>query len=142
MARSNLVVGAHTLVYINGTAFGRVADLSWNSATPKRALQTIDTLIPMELVPLATALSGNLTIYRLHKDGGIEAAGMAATYADLTREKYFSIMVIDRVTDTVMFQADQCSTESQSWRNGKGYVMGSIAFKGLKFNNETQPVTQ
>lgn len=141
MARSRLVVGAHVVCYVNNRMFGRVADIEWDSATPRKESRCVDTLKPAELMPEAVSVNGQMTIYRLHNDGGIEAAGMVATWADLPREKYFSLLILDRVTDTVIFRADECSVEHQSWKAQKGYVMGRIRFKGLDWSNETAPST-
>ncbi len=139
MARSRLVTGAMVLVYINNQMFGRCADLSWGADTPQKELHTVDMLPPAELIPGPVSVRGSMQIYKLHKDGGIEAAGLAATWADITRQKYFSIVVLDRVTDTVVFRADKCATTSQNWRNGRGHIMGTIGFSGLFWGNETQP---
>jgi hypothetical protein len=122
--------------------FGRTADIKWTSSTPQREVHVVDWLPAWELVKQGVSLHGLLTIYRLHKDGGIEAAGMQATWADLVREKYFSIMVLDRYTDTVIFQANRCSVHSQDWRAARGYVMGTIGFQALDWNNETSASTE
>jgi hypothetical protein len=135
--RSRLLVGAHVIVYINGTAYGRVADMGWSEETPRREIRGVDSLTPFELVQSGAVCRGNMSIFRLHADGGIEATGMKATWRDLTKEKYFSILVLDRSTDTVVFQADKCSVVSQSWRVGRGYVMGAINFSTMSWNNET-----
>lgn len=137
MARSRLVVGAQVVVYINGAPYGRVADFGWSDNSPRKEVACVDWLGPWELIPTSTRVQGNMTIYRLHRDGGIEASGMKATWRDVPREKYFSVLVLDRSTDTVIFQANKCSINSQSWRVGKGYVMGTINFTALEWNNET-----
>lgn len=139
MARARTVVAAHCVVYVNGRLFGRVASLGFSAETPQRELRVIDTLEPAELIPQGASVRGSLTIYRLHRDGGIEAAGLAAAWADMTRQKYFSLMVVDRVTDTVLFRADRCATAAQSWNVGRGFVMGTVAFVGLNWSNETVP---
>lgn len=139
MARSRIVASPHVVVYVNGKLFGRVASLGFGAETPQRELRVVDTLEPAELIPQGCSVRGNLTIYRLHRDGGIEAAGLAAAWADQTRQKYFSLMVVDRVTDTVLFRADHCATTAQSWNAGRGFVMGTVAFVGLNWSNETVP---
>ena len=139
MARSFLVVGAHVVVYVNGKPFGRVAEMSVRPMTPHRAVKTVDVLYASELVPTGNEIMGDMKIFRLHKDGGLETAGMAATWADQTRAKYFSILVRDRVTDTVLFRSDRNVVLGQSWHFGRGYVMGDVQFQGLVWDNETQP---
>lgn len=137
--RGQLVVGAGVRCYINNRSFGRVADFSYSLGTPRKKLHGIDWLPPIELIQQSVDVDGEMTIYRLHKDGGAEAAGMVGTWPDLSREKYFSLVLIDRSTDTVIFQANQCSTTGQHWRIGRGYVLGNIRFSGIQYNNETAP---
>lgn len=138
-AHNLLVAGAHARVYINGKAFGRTADFNWDEATPRKEVHVVDYLPPAELIQQGVSIRCNTTIYRMHMDGGIEGAGMKAVWADLPREKYFSCLVLDRLTDTVLFRADRCSVEHQSWRIGRGLVMGTVAFICLAWSNETEP---
>ncbi len=142
MARSRLVVGAHVVVYVNNRLFGRVAELDWSSMTPRKAHHTIDTLEAVELMPLSATVNGTIQVYRLHQDGGVEGAGMVAHFQNVAQEKYFSIMVVDRLTDDVLFQSDRCAVTSQHWKNGRGYVMGTISFDGLLWRNSVEPSQQ
>jgi hypothetical protein len=137
--RSPLTVGAGVKLYINGAPYARVSSLSINIATPRRDLKTVDTLSPWELLPTALSVSGTLQIYRLHNDGGAEGAGMSGGLAKLPREKYFSLLVINSLTDTVIFQSQNCSVDSQSWDiPAKSYITGRIAFSALDYNNEAE----
>jgi hypothetical protein len=139
MALSRLMVGAHALVHINGRLYGRVASIDVDSSTPHREVQPVDVLTPAELIPQAAKLSGSMQVYRIHGDGGIQATGMIPTWRDLTRGKYFSILITDRFSDTTFFRADACSCTGDRWRIARGYVMGQISFKGLAWTNETEP---
>jgi hypothetical protein len=139
MGMSRLFVGAHALVYINGKLYGRVAGVEVDSTTPHREVQPVDVLTPAELVPQAAKLAGNMSVFRIHGDGGIQATGMIPVWRNLTRGKYFSILITDRFSGTTFFRADACSCTRESWRIGRGYVMGQISFKGLDWSNETEP---
>lgn len=139
MAISRLLTGAQVLCYINGGLFGRTAEISWTSNTGRKELRGIDSLEPLELIPTGAAAQGQIKIYKIHKDGGLQGAGLVAHWKDLTKEKYFSIMLLDRVTDTVLFQANRCAVTSEAWNVGRGYVMVSVSFTVLDWNNETQP---
>lgn len=138
-AHNLLLVGAHARCYLNNQPFGRIADFSWDDNTPRKEIKVCDYLPPWELLQTGASVRCNASIYRIHMDGGIEGAGMRApSWLDLPREKYFSFLVLDRLTDTVLFRADKCSVEHQSWRIGRGYVMGTVSFLGLLWENETQ----
>jgi len=133
---NRLLVGAHVVVYLNNSPFGRVADLAWSVSTPKKQLHCVDWLSPVELIPTSREVQASMTIFKMHGDGGIEAAGLAGAWGDSTMEKYFSILVIDKLSDTTIFRSDRCSVVSQSWKVGRGYVMGSISFTGLHWSND------
>jgi hypothetical protein len=78
-------------------------------------------------------------MYKIHGDGGNEASGLVATWNSMTREKYFSLLVLDRVTDTVLVQVDKCVVTNQSWViQPKSFVIGTVAFSGFDYSNDTQ----
>ena len=139
MTRSRLITGAQVVVYVNGSMLGRVASIGIMNSTPRKELHTIDTLEPMELMPQSVSGHGQMQIYRLHQDGGIQALGMAAVWEDVSREKYFSILVLDRATDTTLFRADKCSTISENWTFNRGHIMGDVAFSFVRWSNGMQP---
>jgi len=75
-------------------------------------------------------------LYRLGQDGGAEAAGLIGTWKSITREKYASMYVLDRRTDTILVQVDKMCVTSQSWHVApKSFVMGTIAFTGFGYGN-------
>jgi hypothetical protein len=80
-----------------------------------------------------------LQVYRLHQDGGAEAAGLVATWQKLTKEKYASLMVLDRSTDTVLVQVDKFCVNNQSWRIApKSFVLGTITWTGFNYTNDAE----
>lgn len=139
MASGNIVVGAHCRVSINGQAYGRTIRARFRSSTPNRSVNTIDSWVPIEFVPQQTEFTGNLSVYRLHADGGVQATGIAPTYPDLTLGKYFSILVLDRFSDTVLFRSDRCVLLEEDWDiPTRGFVTGSLSFRGISWSNEVQ----
>lgn len=137
MAQSNLMVGAKVVMYINGKPFAKVTGFSWSSSTMRRPLYGIDSSQPYELVPTVTRVAGNVSLLRGIADGGLEGAGVTPNFAFLTREKYFSVTLVERTTDTVLFHATNCSATSQSWDvPARGYVTGQMQFEALTWNNE------
>lgn len=137
MAISNLVTSPHCVCYINSVPFARCCGLNLDVLTPRKELRGIDTLEITELVPVGASARGSLQIYRMHRDGGIEAAGLAATFDALTREKYASVMILDRSTDTVLAQINKFCVQHQSWAfTPRSFVIGTISFIGLDYNND------
>lgn len=142
MAISNLVTSPHCVCYINSIPFARCCGLNLDVITPRRETRGIDYLQAVELVPIGASVKGTLQIYRLHRDGGAEAAGLIATFDALTREKYASLMVLDRSTDTILAQVDKFCVQNQNWSFvPKSFVVGSITFSGLDYNNDAQAQT-
>lgn len=141
MARQKVIVSAGVTVYLNNKPFGRVSQFRFSSQTPREPIMAIDSLDPVELAPTSTRVTGSMEIIRTVGDGGAEGAGMTTHFSQLPREKYFSIMLVERISDTVIFRADQCSVVSQSWDfSAKSMVRGSVEFEAIDWSNEVRPL--
>lgn len=137
MGKSLIITGARVVAYINGQRFGRVTDFKFESATPRKPIYGLDSGEPYELAPQTTRITGSLGLYRTVGDGGIEGPGIVARFEDLPREKYFSLTLIERSSDKVIFRADNCAVMSQSWSVSiKGVMMGNFSFEALTWSNE------
>lgn len=135
---SLIVAGPHVVCYINGRVYGQVISATWNSSTPKKAIYTIDTPDPSELAVTTTKVSGSLELYRLTGTGGLQGAGIAASFRDLSLEKYFVLQLIDRRTDTPLFECRDCSSEGEQWKIGvKALMTGTLNFSGIIWDNES-----
>lgn len=139
--RSRTLTGAQTKMYVNGRPYGRVAAIDWVVETPSADIQGIDTLQPTEAAPEAAHGTAELTVYRLHRDGGLQGAGMGAYWPDLAKLKYFSVLVVDRLTDTVLFRADRCTATSERWGvRTSGHVSGTVHLKFVvDWTNDSAP---
>jgi hypothetical protein len=141
MGATALVSSPQVAVYINGSLFGLVYSFDWNSSTPRKKVRSIDILQSIELAPTGSDVGFTLGMYRLRGGGGIEGANIAATLPDLSQENYFSVLLLDIVTKFVIFQATQCSVESQNWGVAvKQFVQGSVSCSCLSWNNEVVPL--
>jgi|ERR1700690_1166620 len=137
MSRAKSVVSAGIVVYVNGSPFGRVKSFSWESATPKKPIYAIDALQPFELLSVATKIVCSMTVQRTIGDGGVEGASMTTVFENIPAEKYVTIQLVERVSDTLIFQATYCSVTHQGWDvPEKGVVIGKIDFEALEWNNE------
>lgn len=139
MSISNLVTTPHAVCYINSVSFARCHGLTYEVISAHKEVKGIDVLTPIELIPTGVILHGTVQVYRLHNDGGMEAAGLIPTWNKLTRGKYFSLMVIDRSTDNVLVQVGKCAVSSQSWSiTPKSYVLGTVSFVGMEYSNDAE----
>ena len=135
--RPQLVAGGRVLIYLNGVRFGRAISIQLNISSPNRSIETIDDLQPAELAPTRVRLRGTVTCYRLAGDGGIEGAGVSTEFAEIPRQKYFTLTLRDRVTDSVLFEFDYCMVDEQIWQVAtKELMTGSFNFTGITWANE------
>ena len=86
-------------------------------------------------------MTGKIGLFRTVGDGGIEGSGFTANYEQLSREKYFSLALIERTSDTVIFRADYCSVISQDWdASERSILRGSLEFEALDWSNEFRTI--
>lgn len=141
--KSHLLVGAKVRLYVNGKPYGRVQDFRWSVESPKEEKRGIDSQEPFELAPTTVSVNGNLNVLRISGDGGAEGAGFTVQYPDLSRERYFSLVLVESNTDLVLFQARRCSLLSQSWGvPSRGIVTGSLSFRAIEWVNEIQRMSR
>lgn len=139
--RSRLGTSARVILYINGRPYAAVVAFRWDSFTGKRAIVGIDSMDAYELAPTVNKCTGTLTLLRTVGDGGAEGAGLLAHFGEVPKEKYFSLSLVDRLTDTQLFRADECSATNQSWDvPTKGRILGTLTFEALRWNNESTSV--
>jgi hypothetical protein len=102
----------------------------------------IDSSEPFELMPTTSSVQCSLGIIRTVGDGGSEGAGMSSRFEHLQTEKYFSIELVEIISDTRIFSAMNCSVASQSWNvEPKGIVRGSLEIKALNWTNEVKTLS-
>lgn len=137
MSYNTTIVGATVDCYINGKLYSVVTSFRWSSDTSRRSIHGIDSAEPLELAPTITRVTGSVGLLRSHMDAGIEGVGVVAPLQDLSREKYFTIALMDRMTGTIIFKADNCSVMNQSWDvPARGMVTGQMTFEAIGWGNE------
>lgn len=132
---NRVIPSAELVVYVNGAPFGIATTFSWQSNTQKRAIRGIDCAEAIELAPMMVSVTGQMSVVRLHS-GGLETMEITASFENQSREKYISILVIDRATQAIIFRADSCSITSQQWSaSARGMVMGQVSFEALEWSS-------
>lgn len=135
---NSIICGPHTVVYINGKPFSQVSSLDYNIASPYRVITGIDTLLPLDTAPQSLSYTASMNVYMIRGRGGIEGEGMSATWEAATRGKCFSILVIDRMTQNILFEGRKNRATGQSWHlAAKSIVTGTVQFTGLFYSNNT-----
>lgn len=137
MASSSLISAAKVVCYVNGLPYAQVTSFQWSVTPQRKAIYGLDSGEPYELAPVTTKVTGSMAVLRTQKDGGLEGAGITAPLEELTREKYFSLTLVERTTNTILFRADQCSVQSQAWTvSPKSLVSGTVSFEAINWSNE------
>lgn len=141
MSRAKTIVTAGVLLYVNNRPYGQVKSFRFNSESPRNAIYGLDSIDPFELAPTITKVAGSIGLVRTLYDGGAEGAGLTASFEQLPQEKYFSIMLVEKSSDTVLFRADFCSVTRQNWIfETKDIVKGEVDFEALTWSNEVRSV--
>lgn len=137
MGITKTLSGADISVYVNGRLFPPVSEITWQANTGRHAIQGIDKAEPQELVPGNTTITGTMEIIRTKRSGGIEGAGLMASVTKILQEKYFSLLLIDRSTDSVLLYIEDASVDGYTGRAGaRGIVTLSVQFEGIGWENE------
>lgn len=138
MPRPKLITAPRLVIYVNSKMFGVVNSFSLKSSTPRKKTRTIDVLHPLELAVTGIDVSFTMGLVRVGGDGGLQGQGLVAKFADLSRAKYFSILVRDRLLDLPFFSAEMCEVEGEEWSvNAKGLLQGTVSCTAVVWTNET-----
>lgn len=138
MARPKVIRGGDLQVYINGKLFGITTSIHWQTDSGHRSIYGIDQYTPFEIAPGQATVKGAIDCYRLRLDGGLEGRGVLAPESKVLLEKYGSLAVVDRSTDTVILAVSGVIVSGQSWSAGaKGILSGSFNFEGTDWIGET-----
>jgi hypothetical protein len=135
---SNLIVGAHAVLYINGIPYAYVSELDPTITSPQKVLHGIDYLPPLDAAPGPLSYSVSAQVYRHRNSVGLEGDGLVPMWNKATRGKYFSAIIMDRLTQTILFESQRNLVVGQSWRIGKGFVIGQVTWQGLGYTNDSQ----
>jgi hypothetical protein len=134
----NLIVGAHAVLYINGMPYAYVSDIDVSIASPQKPLHGIDYLQPLEAAPGPLSYNVSAQIYRHRGSVGIEGDGFVPMWNNATRGKYFSAIIMDRITSTVMFESQKNLVTGQNWRVNRGFIMGQVSWQGIDYSNDSE----
>lgn len=135
--KTKTLTGANLSIYINGKLFGICESFSYTIDTGRKEIRGIDSLFPFELAPTQVAVTGQMSVFRTANTAGLEGLGIAARDFVLPRERYFSITVIDRSTDSTPFKTDMAAVRHQNWDvAAQGLMRGTFSFVASGYAND------
>lgn len=133
--------GAGVKCFINGRDMGWVTGVTFDSSTPRKPIQGIDTLKAFELVPTSASVSGTISVLKMFGDNSLEYQGVVAGFNKIITERYFTLLLTQHTSagaSYVIFRADECSVDKQSWSfQSKQIVSGTFTFQGIEWTNAT-----
>lgn len=139
MTEPKTLRGADVQLYINGRIFPICTGVRWRSDAGRHAIYGIDQRTPFELAPGQASVKGTVECLRQRQDGGLEGRGITAPERLTLLEKYVSMALVDRSTDTIVFVIDEAAVNGQNWNvNAKGQLAGSFDFEGIAWTNEAE----
>lgn len=134
---SKTLHGARVFCYINGVNTGLCTGFSYSSSTPREIIRGIDSVLPVELLPGATSITGSIGMVRM-VDRNPESIGLAVHQSLVIKERYFTVQLIDRLTRIEIFRADFCQVTGQNWTvSPKGLYIGTVNFSAITWSNES-----
>lgn len=137
MARPRLVSSARVNCYINGKLIGRVTGINWNSSTPHREARGVDDMFVQEFMPMTVGISGTIMLVRMIGDGGAQGVGISVPQSMVSKEKYFTMVLVERETDTTLFRMEQGVCHGENWQvTAKQLLAGVVNFSGIAWSNE------
>lgn len=137
MAGFKTLRGADLQIYINGALFANATSVRWQASKGLHEIEAIDQYIPFEIAPGQCKITGSIECTRVRQDGGLQGRGVSAAEHNLMLEKYISLAVVDRSTDTVILAIESALVGDESWNTGAtSLLQGSFMFKGLGWVNE------
>jgi hypothetical protein len=111
--------------------------------TPRSLKFGLDSVTPFEIATTTAHGTGSMSVLKLSGDGSGQGAGVVASFFDLSREKYFSITLLEIETQATIFQARRCSLVNETWSVGaRGVMAGNLNFEFIDYTNETNRSTQ
>ncbi len=132
-----LQVGAAVVCRINGIDYGFVTGIKLDTPTPRGKARGIDSPFIIDLMPTTIETGGSVEVLRLINDGGLEARNLVLSPRYFIVEKHFTLELVERQTDTILYRAKYCSVENQSWNVvAKGMVTGTFNFTGVVAYND------
>jgi hypothetical protein len=127
-----LLATPHLKLYINARVAGFVVGMSYSIETPHRSLEAIDNISSQELAVATYKIRANFNVICPRSTLGLEGAGVAYSLNQLPLGKYLNIILLDKVTDKIVFQMEQAVVDSQNWQiQPKGLMSGQFSVTGI-----------
>lgn len=135
---SKTITGSDAKVYVNGSMFGIAEGYSFAISDGTTEIRGLDSPLPFELAETTYSVTGTMNLYRLRGGGGIEGRGLTALPDQLPYLKYISMRLVDRYTDSTIFESNYVRVSRQQWEARSRQVMqGQVSWVAIGYSNES-----
>jgi hypothetical protein len=134
MSAMKTLRGADILVYINGTLYPKVRDISYSIDWGEYEIYGIDDPFPQEIAPGGRVSSrGKINGLKLRSDGNLQGAQIRSLATSLISAPYNSLRIVDRVTKEDIVFWPRLKFKDESWSiPAKRTIQLSFSFIGLR----------
>lgn len=135
MARAISITGPSVVLYVNGVLFSEAVSISATTTTTRQERRGIDSTEPYEISVSTTRVNGSVSCVPV-RGRYLESRGITVPFTDLSREQYFSIEILDRVTGETIWSAFRCQSDHQHFSvAAKSMATLEWSFTGIEASN-------
>jgi hypothetical protein len=133
MASQRTIAGAHIKLYINGSVYNEVRQVSYTIDYGEEPIYGIDSVFPQEIKITRISIQGTISGLRLANSNGLQGQNIRPGIRDSIFAPYISIRLFDRRTgEDVIFIPHARITNEKVDVSAKGIVTTSFSFTGLQ----------
>ena len=121
-----------TRLYLNNRLIKECRSVSYEIERSHNRIYGIDSNFPQELAPEKTMVTGNLTLYNIQGDDGVQGYNLVPYINEILYQPYFTIRVEDRKNGKNLFYCPQAVvTREATSVQVKQYVITTVSFEGI-----------
>lgn len=133
MASQRTIAGAHIKLYINGSVYNEVRQVSYTIDYGEEPIYGIDSVFPQEIKITRISIQGTISGLRLANSNGLQGQNIRPGIRDSIFAPYISIRLFDRRTgEDVIFIPHARITNEKVDVSAKGIMTTSFSFTGLQ----------
>ena len=133
MASQRTIAGAPIKLYINGSVYNEVRQVSYTIDYGEEPIYGIDSVFPQEIKITRISIQGTISGLRLANSNGLQGQNIRPGIRDSIFAPYISIRLFDRRTgEDVIFIPHARITNEKVDVSAKGIMTTSFSFTGLQ----------
>jgi len=133
MASQRTIAGAHVKLYINGSVYSEVRQISYTIDYGEEPIYGIDSVFPQEIKITRISIQGTVSGLRLANSNGLQSKNLRPGIRDSMFAPYISIRLFDRRTgEDIIFIPHARITNEKVDVSAKGIMTSTFSFTGLQ----------